>query len=118
MVPTIPPPDTEEQKKERELHMKAGLALQIREVFEHAWYLGERVHHEVTVSEAMLDWTSSPVPARDGNGITTQAKEYRSRFEQNWPDIEKMCLQECGSNCLGPRGCKLPLYKIHDLLKD
>lgn len=110
--------DAEAQKRERELHFKASLAVQASEVFENAYYLSKRVHHDVNVRESISDWIYTPIPAPGEVGASTQAAEFRKRFERNWSDIEKVCMQECHGECFGIKGCKLPLYRIHELLKD
>lgn len=111
-------PEAEAQKRLKELHFKASLAVQASEVFENAYYLSQRVHHDVNLKDATNDWVYTPIPAPGGVGTSTHAKEFRDRFERNWPDIEKVCMQECHGKCLGIKGCKLPLYRIHELLKD
>ncbi|MBT3404970.1 hypothetical protein HN832_00930 [archaeon] len=89
--------------------------MQILEIGEHRWFFGERVHHQVSLEEAAIDW----VIHQDVDGLT-EAEKVHKRFMGNFYEIEGYCQVHCGGfeRCKGCKNCPLDLETVHRLLHD
>ena len=91
------------------------LAIQISEMQEHAYYMGERLGRPVSFDEAAIEWTT---------GTERHDKRFYLVFEGHLDGIEAACNDACGGwdKCPGLKnpepGCVLSRKKIHELLED
>lgn len=83
--------------------------MQIREIYEHKYYLSEKVGYDVGISYAAEDWVKSG-----------QADRFRMVYTDNMSGIETICDSMCGEEkCMRTEeGCILKMHEIHKLLGD
>ncbi|MBI2151767.1 hypothetical protein HYU21_03530 [Candidatus Woesearchaeota archaeon] len=102
-----------EEISRHNFEIKRKLALENLEMREHQYYLGEKRHCEVSLDDAIIDFT-------ENNG---SKESYAAQFERNYIAnklaIYEACDNHCGENvCKGFGKCDLPMNYVHSLLRD
>jgi|SRR3989338_11068432 len=91
----------------RQIDFRRVLTLELREVGEDEYYLGEQAHHSVGVDAASAHFAAN------------HGQRFRNAYEQNKTAIDAYCDRVCGPyECRGNGQCSLSNQDIHQLLQD
>ena len=110
------------------------IAVQTLECGEHAYFMGEKIGHEVDLNEAIIDWTTNKDIIVNGNHHEHKkhAERFREVYEKHKEEMNEQCDYLCGTgncNCLKESGtfyrdfierCRFAhdMKKLHDILSD
>ena len=88
-------------------HLVPYMALQMKEVFGHEYYLEELLKRDVSFEEAFNDWVA-----------TGRAESFPSRFDEHYDVLENLCEHYCGDikNCKGVINCLADKEELHKIL--
>ena len=87
--------------------LNSYMALQMKEIKEHKYYLSEKARRDVGIEATMTDWVNSG-----------HAERYHNTYEQHREVIHQVCQTECECVCGGIDECVLGNKRIHELLED
>ena len=97
------------------LQDKPYLPLQVKEIEEHAYFMGQNSDKPISMDDAAMDWITSK-----------HSDRFRKDYAKHRVQILKYCAHHCGNsnNCSGIDSitrkslCDLNMREIHELLED
>lgn len=92
-------------------NLRHYLLLQLKEIAEHRWYLGESRKREVSFDEAIEDWVNKQI---NSLGLTHN-KRFRSHYFNRLSEIENFMEEH---ERMGDLQDILTTEKVHELLED